>query len=69
MAIYGIGSTPLINILIEIVLTYTENQAGVLAYADDFQAAENGGQFNCHWLFGYYLEPTKTWLMAKSVSF
>ena len=42
MAIYGIGSTPLINILIEIVLTYTENQAGVLAYADDFQAAEKG---------------------------
>ena len=39
MAIYGIGVTPLIKMLINIVVTSTESQIGVLAYADDFLAA------------------------------
>ena len=36
MAIYGIRVTLLINMLINIVITTTESQVGVLAYADDF---------------------------------
>ena len=39
MAIYVIGVTPLIIILIDIVVTSPESQVRVLAYADDFSAA------------------------------
>ena len=39
MAIYGVGVTPLMNMLIDIVVTSTESQVRVLAYADDFSAA------------------------------
>ena len=38
MAIYGIRITLLINMLINIVITSTEGQVGVLAYADDFSS-------------------------------
>ena len=36
MAIYGIGVSPLINMLIDIVITSTESKIGVLVYADEF---------------------------------
>ena len=36
MAVYGIGVTPLINMLIDIVVNSTESQVRVLAYADHF---------------------------------
>ena len=39
MAIYSIGVTPLINMLIDIIVTLTKSQVGALAYADDFSAA------------------------------
>ena len=39
MASYGIGVTLLINMLIDVVVTSTESQVVVLAYADDFSAA------------------------------
>ena len=39
MAICGVGVTPLMNMLIDIVVTSTESQVRVLAYADDFSAA------------------------------
>ena len=39
MAIYGVGITPLIKMLIDIVVTSAESQVGVLAYADDFSPA------------------------------
>ena len=38
MAIYGIRVTLLINMLINIVITSTESQVGVLAYVDDFSS-------------------------------
>ena len=38
-AIFGIGVTPLINMLTNIVATSTESQVGVLAYADKFSSA------------------------------
>ena len=39
MAVYGIGVIPLINMLIDIVVTSTESQVGMLVYADDLLAA------------------------------
>ena len=39
MAIYGIGVTPLINMLIDILANYYSTCVNVLAYADDFSAA------------------------------
>ena len=39
MVIYGNRATPLINMLIKIVVTSTESQVGLLAYADEFSAA------------------------------
>ena len=73
MAIYGIGVTPLINMLIDIVITSTESHVGVLAYADDFSAAGKLDDLRKWWdtltiigpKFGYYPEPKKTWLVVK----
>ena len=73
MAIYGIGVTPLINMLIDIVVTSTDSQVSVLAYADDFSAAGKLDDLRKWWdtltiidpKFGYYPEPTKTWLLVK----
>ena len=73
MAIYGIGVIPLINMLIDIVVTSTESQVSVLAYADDFSAAGKLDDLRKWWdtltiirpKFGYYPEPTKTWLVIK----
>ena len=39
MAIYGIGVTLLINMLVDIIVNSTESQGRVLVYADDFSAA------------------------------
>ena len=39
MTIYGIGVTPLINIFINIVVTFTESQVWAVTYSDDFLAA------------------------------
>ena len=39
MAINDIGVTPWINMLIDIVITSTESQVGMLAYANYFSAA------------------------------
>ena len=73
MAIYGIGVTPLINMLIDIVVTSKDSQVSVLAYADDFSAAGKLDDLRKWWdtltiidpKFGYYPEPTKTWLLVK----
>ena len=73
MAIYGIGVTPLTNILVDIVVTSTKSQVRVLAYADDFSAAGKLDNLR-KWRdtltiigpkFGFYPEPTKTWLVIK----
>ena len=40
MEVYGIGVTPFINMLINLVIPSKENQVGVLAYANDISAAE-----------------------------
>ena len=40
IAIYSIGVTPLINMLIDIVVTSTESKVGVLTYAAKFSDAE-----------------------------
>ena len=41
MSIYGIGVTPLINMLIDILSNEYSANGNVMAYADDFSAARN----------------------------
>ena len=73
MAIYGIRVTPLINMLIDIVVTSTENQVAVLVYADEFSGAGKLEDLRKWWdtltiivsKFGYYQEPTTTWYGVK----
>ena len=73
IAIYGIRVTPLINILINIVITSPESQDGVLAGADNFSAARKLYDLRKWWdtliiicpKFRYYPEPTKAWLVVK----
>ena len=55
MAIYGIGVTRLINMLIDIVVISTESQIEVLAYADDFSAPRN-------------LEDLRKWLVTLTIT-
>ena len=69
MAIYGIGVTPLINILIHILTNEYSANFNVMVYADDFSAAGDLQNLRSRWSvltkicpkFGYYPEPTKTW--------
>ena len=73
MAIYGIGFTPLINMLINVLPNEHSVNVNVMAYTDDFAAAGNLQHLRRCWSvlteigpkFGYYPEPTKTWLVAK----
>ena len=73
MAIYGIGVTPLINMLIDILSNDILSNVNIMAYADDFSAAENLKDLRRWWSvlteigpkFGYYPEPTKTRLVVK----
>ena len=66
-AIYDIGVTPLIDMLIDIVITSTESQVVVLAYANDFSTAGKLDDLRKWWdtltiigpKFGYYSEPAK----------
>ena len=74
MIIYGIGVTPLINMLIEVLINEYKVTVNVLAYADDFSAAGRIQDLRIWWnvlnevgpKFGYYPEPTKTWLIVKA---
>ena len=73
MGIYGIRVTPLVNILINIVVTFPESQVGALADADDFSAAKKLYDLRKWWdtliticpKFLYYPEPIKAWLVVK----
>ena len=73
MAIYGIGVTPLINMLTAILSNEYSVNVNVMAYADDFSAARNLQNLRRWWSalteigpkFGYYPNPTKTWLVVK----
>ena len=71
MAIFDIGITPLINMLI--VILSNEYSANVMVYANDFSASRNLQDLRRWWnvlteigpKFGYYSETTKTWLVVK----
>ena len=73
MAIYGIGVTPLTNMLIDILSNEYSASVNFIADADDFSAAGNLQNLRRWWSvlteigpkFSYYPEPTKTWLVAK----
>ena len=68
MATYGIGVTPLINKLIEILINGYVVQVKVLTYAVDFSAVGGLEDPRIKWIalneigskFGYYPEPIKT---------
>ena len=71
MAIFDIGITPLINMLI--VILSNEYSANVMVYANDFSASRNLQDLR-RWLnalteigpkFGHYFEAIKTWLVFK----
>ena len=49
IAIYGIGVTLMINILIDIAVASAESQVGVLAYANNFSAAGTFGDLRKWW--------------------
>ena len=73
MAIYCIGVTLLINMLIHILSNEYSANFNVTAHADDFSAAGNLKNLRRWWSvlteigpkFGYYLETTKTWLAVN----
>ena len=73
MAIYGIGVTPLINMLIDILSNKHSTNVNVMAYADDFSTSGNLRDLRRWWSvlteigpkFRYYPKPTKTWLVVK----
>ena len=74
MAIYGIGVTRLINMLIDILVNEYNANVNVVAYADDFSTAGNLQDLRRWWSvlteigpkFGYFIEPTKAWLVVNS---
>ena len=72
MAIYAIGTTPLIMMMIELVTTRCDD-IKIVAFADDFSAAGKL-TFLLQWWktlieigskFGYYPEPKKSWPITK----
>ena len=73
MAIHGIGVIPLINMLSDILSNEYCVNVNVIAYVDDFSAAGNLQDLRGWWSFltetgpkfGYYSEPTKTWLVVN----
>ena len=73
MTIYGIGITPLINMLIDIPSNEYSANVNAMAYADDFSTSRNLQDLRRWWSvlreispkFGYYPEPTKTWLVSS----
>ena len=74
MVIYGIGVTPVINMLIDVLSNKYSANVNAMAYADDFSTAGNLQNVRRWWIvlieigqkFGYYPKPTKTWLLVKS---
>ena len=72
MAIYAIGITPLIMMMIELVTTRCDD-IKMVVFADDSSAAEQLTSLLQWWTtlleigpkFGYYHEPKKSWLITK----
>ena len=62
--------------VLEIAKTKTNSDAKMVAYADDFPAAGSISSLKYWWniswklgpKFGYFLQPTKSWLIVKSNS-
>ena len=74
MPIYALGVIPIMLIVLQITNTKTNFDAKVVAYADDFSAAGSISSLKYWWhtlcklspKFGYFPEPTKSWLIVKS---
>ena len=72
MAIYALGITPLIMMMVELVRTKC-GDIKMVAFADDFSAAGKLKSLLQWWTtlfevgpkFGYFTEPAKSWLMTK----
>ena len=73
MTIYGIGITPLINMLIDIPSNEYSGKVNVITYTVDFSAAGHLQDLKrwCSVLTeigpksGYYPEPAKAWLVLN----
>ena len=74
MPIYALGVIPIMLIVLQITNTKTNFDAKMVAYADDFSAAGSISSLKYWWhtlcklgpKFGYFPEPTKSWLIVKS---
>ena len=74
MPIYALGVIPIMLIVLQITNTKTNFDAKMVAYADDFSAAGLISSLKYWWhtlrklgpKYGYFPEPTKSWLIVKS---
>ena len=72
MAIYAIGLTPLLEMLVHILID-TEDNTKMVAFADDLTGVGGLRTLKDWWKtlcelgpkFGYYPQPTKSWLIVK----
>ena len=72
MAIYAIGITPLLDILIKI-LSSSDTTTTMVAFADDITGAGKISTLKKWWnklcdicpKFGYFPQPSKSWLIVK----
>ena len=77
MSIYALSFIPLMLMVLEITNTKTNSDAKMVAYVDDFSAAGSISSLKYWWdilyelspKFGYFLDPTKSWLIEKSDCF
>ena len=74
MPVYDLSVVPLLLMVLEINNSKTNSDAKMVAYADDFFAAGSISSLK-YWLdtlcelgpkFGYFPEPTKSWVIEKS---
>ena len=73
MAIYALGITPLLTMLLEIITSLSDHKTKMAAYADDLSAAGSVKNLKHWWQkllefgpkFGYHPQASKTWLITK----
>ena len=77
MTIYAISIIPMIIMPVETVNNIPNNETKSVAYADDLSAARRISELKVWWdnlmkfrpKFGYYAQPSKSWLIIKEKNF